>query len=100
MVTDNWEVAIFTRLNELAERHGLSPFDFSASLSRDGKGHSMLIFHVVPDEEIPTERFTRLLAGLGITDDDTLHIEGTDEQIYDTLTWAIQNAPRPPQRGR
>ena len=96
---DNVEIAILSRLNELAERHGLSPLDFSASLRRDGKGKSTLMFFNVPEESVPQDRFVRMLAGLGIKDSDTLHIKGTDQQIYDTIQWAIQRAPTRHGRG-
>lgn len=99
-VLDNVEIAILSRLNELAERHGLSPLDFHAVLLREKEGQSTLRFIDVPEEVVPQDRFARMLTGLGITDDDTLDIAGTDQQLYDTLQWAIQQAPKPPARGR
>lgn len=97
---DNVEIAILSRLNELAERHGLSPLDFRAVFLHESDGQSTLRFSDVPDEVVPQDRFARMLAGMGITDDDTLDITGTDQQLYDTLQWAIQQAPKPPARGR
>ncbi len=97
---DNVEIAILSRLNELAERHGLSPLDFGAVLEREDDGQTTLRFFDVPDEAVPQDRFARMLAGLGITDDETLDITGTRLQLYDTLQWALQQAPKPPARGR
>jgi hypothetical protein len=92
-VLGNIEVAILTKLNELAERHGLSPLDISADLCRQDE-KSKLVFYTLPQETVPLERFERMLAGLGLTDRETLHIEGTEQQIYDTIQWAIEKAPR------
>lgn len=95
----NQQLAVLSRLNELAERHGLSPMDFSALLERKEDGTWLLSFQV-PDTEVAQDRFVRMLAGLGITDDDTLHLWATPQEIYDTIEWALQKAPKPPARGR
>lgn len=92
-VLGNVEVAILTKLNELAERHGLSPLDLSANLLQNSNS-STLVFSTVPEEAVPLEKFERMLVGLGLTDDDNLHITGTPQQIYDTIQWAIEKAPR------
>jgi len=92
-VLGNVEIAILTKLNELAERHGLSPLDISADFHRQGD-KSMLVFYTLPQETVPLDKCERMLAGLGLTDGETLHIEGTEQQIYDTLQWAIEKAPR------
>lgn len=96
----NVEIAILTSLNELAARHGLSPLDFSAAFHREAHGRSNLTFYTLPQEEAPLGKFERMLAGLGLTDRETLHIDGTEQQIYDTIQWAIEKAPKPPVRGR
>lgn len=89
----NVEVAILTSLNELAVRHGLSPLDISAAYYPQGdKSH--LTFYTLPQEAVPLSKFERMLAGLGLTDHETLHIEGSPQQIYDTIQWAIEKAPR------
>lgn len=96
-MSDKWlgnvEVAIVTSLNELAERHGLSPLDISAACYPQGD-KSKLVFYTLPQENVPLDKFERMLAGLGLTDGETLHIEGTPQQIYDTIQWAIEKAPR------
>ncbi len=92
-VLGNVEVAILTKLNELAERHGLSPMDITANLLLAGD-KTTLVFSTLPEEAVPLEKFERMLVGLGLTDDDTLHITGTPQQIYDTIQWAIEKAPR------
>ncbi|MBX3357430.1 MAG: hypothetical protein KF745_03290 [Phycisphaeraceae bacterium] len=92
-VLGNVEVAILTKLNELAERHGLSPLDIAAEFhGQDEK--SKLVFYTLPQEAVPLERFERMMQGLGITDRETLHITGTEQQVYDTIQWAIEKAPR------
>ena len=45
---DNVKVAIFTKLNTLAEKHGLKPYDFVAT-QKDGSGYEIrLDFEVHP----------------------------------------------------
>lgn len=81
-----------TSLNELAIRHGLSPLDISAAYYPGGD-NSKLVFYTLPQESVPLDKVERMLAGLGI-DEQSMHIEGTPQQIYDTIHWAIEKAPR------
>jgi hypothetical protein len=94
MFIDNTSLAIMTRLNELAERYGISPIQFSASLDSDEDGQRILHFALPPEEPEAGKRFVRMLADLGITDDDVGTIKGSDTQLYATLEQALQRAPK------
>lgn len=92
-VTSNQEVAILMRLNELAERWGLRPYDFYACLdSLLENGLQVLDFEIGPKEPEKKDRFLKMLAQLQISASDW-HYEGTTKQIIDLLDRAIQVAP-------
>ena len=99
---DNIDIAILTRVNELAERHGLRPTDFVATV-RDEAGPNGALKTVL-DYELPAAgnalregRFEAMIRGLGVTPD-AAGLAGTPDQILDALDQAIDKAPRP--RGR
>lgn len=94
MYIDNVSLAIMTRLNELAERHGISAVQFHASLDSDETGQRTLHFALPPDDPNLEPSFLRMLASLGITDDDVSTIKGTDAQLYAILEHALQQAPK------
>ena len=95
---DNVEVAIFTKLNALAERHGLKPYDFVAT-QKDGEGSEIrLDFEVPPTgDALKEKQYGRMLRALGIPEDDHT-LQGSDRHIIDTLDGALEFAPKP--RGR
>lgn len=95
---DNQDVAVFTRLNELAERHGLKPYDFVASFmpkeDAQGKRAYALTFEVpASGNALREERFDKMLATLGIGADSG-EIRGDTATIIDALDNALQSAPR------
>ncbi|HEY1270435.1 MAG TPA: hypothetical protein VH575_24375 [Gemmataceae bacterium] len=96
---DNQDVAVLSRVNELAERHGLKPYDFVATskLEEDDTG----IMHVL-EFEVPArgnalreERFDRMLRDIGIVQGDRAVLRGDTATIIDALDNALQLAPRP-----
>jgi hypothetical protein len=92
-ITDNTEIAILTKLNELAERFGLTPCDFVATVQGDKELHF----------EIPAQgnmlrqaRFEKMLRLIGVNDEGIM--TGTRADIWSTLNEAVRNSPKPPQR--
>ncbi len=91
---DNVTVAIFTKLNELAARHGLKPYDFVATQKEGPGAEIMLDFEVHPTGNIRKEqRYHKMLRELGIPDDSHI-LQGQAHQIIDALDKALQRAPK------
>src|SRR5581483_8489333 len=97
---DNLDVAVLSRVNELAERHGLKPYDFVATskLEEDDTGISQHILEFeVParGNALREERYDRMLKDIGILQGDRAVLRGDAAAIIDALDNAIQLAPRP-----
>jgi hypothetical protein len=91
-VPDNCTVAILSKVNDLAERHGIRPYDFVATVQYDIDRHArVLAFEIVPAEE-QHPAFFKMLDRIGASEG---KLEGTDKQIIDTLDHALQLAPKP-----
>jgi hypothetical protein len=86
---DNVILAIFTKLNDLAERHGLKPYDFVAT-QKDGPGSEIrLDFEVHPTgDALKEKQYDRMLRALGIPDDGHI-LQGTDRHIIDLLAGVL-----------
>jgi hypothetical protein len=106
---DNITIAIYAKLNELAERHGLKPYDFVATV-RSGPGDDMALAFEWPAEHHPRpggsrppqtpnkgERYDRMLRDLGIPERSSVLV-GTDAAIVDALDNALQRGRKPRQR--
>lgn len=95
---DNMEVAILSKVNELAGRYGYKPYEFVATYQSldvdDGKHEYRLRYESGP---LDGKQFDKMLDSLGLHGENTALI-GSDEMIYDALEAAIAKAPRP--RGR
>jgi hypothetical protein len=98
MIEDNQDVAILTRVNDLAERHGLKPYDFVATIRREGGGN---LGRYVLEYEVPAqgnalreERFAKMLKDIGIVPGDEAALRGDTATIIDALDNALQRAPR------
>jgi hypothetical protein len=91
---DNVTVAIFTKLNELAERYGLKPYDFVAT-QRDGVGSNVVLdFEVPPTGNVRIEElYDQMLRALGIPADGH-SLQGSLQQIIDKLDAALHMAPQ------
>lgn len=91
---DNVTVAIFTKLNELAARHGLKPYDFVA-VQKDGSGREIVLdFEVHPAGNTrKEERYDKMLRVLGIVADGHV-LQGEAHEIIDALDKALQRAPK------
>jgi hypothetical protein len=95
---DNQDVAVLSRVNELAERHGLKPYDFVATskLEEDDTGITHVLEFEVParGNALREERFDRMLKDLGIVQGDRAVLRADTATIIDALDNALQLAPR------
>ena len=91
---DNQHVAILTKLNELAERFGIKPNQFVATVHADPESGSQTLCFEVPAQgnALREERFGKMLESLGVNADGFL--PGGTERIIDALDDALQRAPR------
>ncbi|SRR5579885_3211505 len=97
---DNQDVAILTRVNDLAQRHGLNPCDFVATfrLEEDAEGIRHILEYEVPAQGnvLREARYDRMLKDLGIDPDGgSAVLRGDTVSIMEALDNALQLAPRP-----
>ena len=92
---DNIDVAILTKLNELAERHSLKPYDFVATMGPDSEtGKTILRFEIpAQGNALREQRYEKMLGDLGVNSDGVL--KGSDIEIIDALDHSLQLAPKP-----
>ena len=99
LVMDNVDVAVLTKVNELAVRHNLKPYDFVAVFRAETDPAG--ITQYVLDYELPAsgnalreERYDKMLSDIGIIQGDDAKLTGTCEHIIDALDNALEHAPR------
>jgi hypothetical protein len=96
-ILDNVEVAILTRVNELAVSHGLKPYEFVAYLKhgRDQDTDKFILYYSVPTSgsQAKEAKFDRMLKSIGIAAG-SLSLMGTDKELIDALDGAISRGPR------
>jgi hypothetical protein len=92
---DNCDIAILTKLNELAERFGLKPSDFVATVRDDPNAPTSILRFEAPvqDNALREERYEKMIQSLGVDVDGVLN--APHSLIIDALDSALQNAPRP-----
>jgi hypothetical protein len=95
---DNVDVAVLTKVNELAERYGLKPYDFVASFKRGGKKYALDFECPASGNDLREERFNTMLTAIGITVGDGAVLEGDTVKIIDALDNALDHAPRTRRR--
>jgi hypothetical protein len=99
---ENAEIAIITKVNELAERHGLKPYDLVATVSSkyDDYTHAcnyQLAFEIpAQGNDLRVQRFDKMLADIGVPEDGQLI--GSAATIVDGLDHALSIAPKPRSR--
>lgn len=95
---DNQDVAVLTRVNDLAERHGLKPYDFVTTFkpAGDGNGFRYILSYesFVTDNELRKERFDKMLSDIGINQGASAALIGDTSVLIDALDNALQIAPR------
>jgi hypothetical protein len=94
-VLDNCDIAILTKLNELAERYGLKPYDFVATVRHDPNAPQAILCFEDPAQgnALREERYGKMLQSLGVGADGTL--TAPYAQVIDALDAALEQAPRP-----
>lgn len=91
---DNCDVAVLNKVNELAARHGIKPFDFVATFrtqSDKDDAPFMLHYESPPFNEELWPRYQRMLKDVGVSEGGTL--VGSEQDIYEALERAIEVAP-------
>jgi hypothetical protein len=91
---DNVDVAVLTKVNALAERHGLKPYDFVATFHPVEKGYVLDFECPASGNDLREERFDKMLTAIGITVSDRATLSGDPVQIIDALDNALEQAPR------
>lgn len=103
---DNIDHAILTKVNQLASRYGLEPYDFIATLQPeqlpeerfggelDSTGRTILAYETFLGDEKKRKSFERKLESVGV-DDESSRIIGKDKEILIALDSALKRAPKP-----
>ena len=91
---DNIDVAVLTKVNELADRYGLKPYDFVATFKRGAKGWTLEFECPAVGNDLREERFDKMLTVIGITGGDQAALRGDNAKIIDALDNALDLAPR------
>jgi hypothetical protein len=92
----NIDIVILTKLNELAERYELKPYEFVATARYEPDPNQRFLTFEWPlagSHELRDERFVKMFQALGVDRKNTL--QGTDAQVIDALDKALQLAPKP-----
>lgn len=97
---DNIDFAVLDRLDQLAARYGIKPYDFVATLDHSRIAGGMGLTFVVPAETSheAASRVNAMLKGLGVRTDSRLG--GGERHLIDVLDSALLNAPRTSVRHR
>jgi hypothetical protein len=91
---DNVDVAVLTKVNELADRHGLKPYDFVATFKHGTKGWTLEFECAASGNDLREERYDKMLTAIGITAGDRAALKGNAAKIIDALDNALDLAPR------
>src|SRR5689334_20228402 len=95
---DNGTVAILQKVNELAERYGISPLQFIATIKTNSE-KNVLSYECPPMDRSEDEQFYKMLTALGASDIEYgPKLVGDPKEIYDALLAAIEKAPRARKR--
>jgi hypothetical protein len=97
---DNIDFAVLSRIQELSERFGLKPYDFTATLD-----HSQNIvtsgmgvkFQNMADGPGPEKRVKQMFKAIGISEDSGV-LQGGEKKVIDALDHALSIAPKPRTR--
>jgi hypothetical protein len=95
-VLDHIDIAVLTRVNELAGLYGLKPYDFIATV-KDTERTMVLAYEIPASGARDIEkRYSDMLRAIGVGE--TSMLEGTEREIIDALDNAIARAPKPRTR--
>lgn len=94
---DNFDVAVLTIVNALAERYGIMPHEFSA-----GAESSESQYRVVFDTPDPcvASKFDQMMCDMGLDPDGDAapELSGREQDVWRTLSEALRKAPRSRRR--
>jgi len=91
---DNVQIAILTKVNELAARFGLKPYEFVAVINNSDERFTVLKYEVpVSGQPAKEAKFGKMLDLIGLGEA-THELKGTDAQIIDALDNALRLAPK------
>lgn len=93
----NQDIAVLTKLNDLAERRGLKPYDFIAVAGFKDDAYILNFEMPASGNALREERFQRMLNDLGIVVGDSATLTGTPEVVIDRIESAIAMTPRGPR---
>jgi hypothetical protein len=94
LMLDNLEVAVLTKLNDLADRYGLKPYDFVATFKHGAKSWILEFECPASGNDLREERYDKMLTAIGITSGDRAALKGDAAKIIDALDNALDFAPR------
>ena len=86
MALDNLSVAALQLVNDIAEKHGLRPYQFVARTIHKDDGAWIVRFESPPDPGA-TRGFQKMMRALGMADNQ-MDLEGSEREIWDRLVAA------------
>lgn len=103
-MNNNVNIAIMNKVNELASRYGIEPYEMVASLRHETKkssdieghdmtGRSILTFESRPNERSKFERYELMLETIGASLETGILV-GEDEELFKALDKGLAVAPR------
>lgn len=91
---ENCHIAILTRVNDLADRFGLKPYEFVAVLDNTRDEYIALRYEVpVSGDAAKERRFSGMLQLLGVGDESN-ELRGDYIELVEALDKALQLAPK------
>lgn len=95
---DNVPIAILTKVNELAQRLGIKPYEFVAVFDNTHDDYVALRFEAcAAEDERKAATINKMLDLIGIKEG-MWELRGNDAQIIDALDNALHLAPKPRRR--
>ena len=89
---DNQDIAVLTRVNDLAERYGVKPYDFVATVGHNDKNEYHLAYETKPDNPLVKVQFDKMLASLGPKIAETGELVADPKDIIKTLDEALRRS--------
>jgi hypothetical protein len=96
---DNNDIAILVRVNDLAERYGIEPYEFVATIRSDPVTGDSILCYETPISDNPQRegRYLTMIDSVGV-DERSGIVRGTSRQICEALSKALQLAPKRRER--
>lgn len=95
---DNIDIAILNKVNELAGRYGIAPYEFVATVQSAETAEVVLAFEGrAPTDPERARRYFTMIESIGIQDPHRPFgptLSGSAEEIWNALDRALQFAPK------